>query len=268
MSHQPARPPAKLPKNWPPNLTYLARPLYTNLAPAQRRQLQDQPTSGPPLSEIPPTTPFGPCPHVEIRPITEPAHPANGQRGLFAARALAPGQFICAYLGAYHPGSGPLAARHARSDYDLWLDRAADVAVDAAREGNEARFVNDFRGTPGPGRANAEFREVWDPRRGERGMAVFVIGRAKAKAGGGKGAGIAKGEEILVSYGKGFWEVREREAEKKKKKAAAADREAHGGSGGAPAAEPGSGDAAGVVEALGDLRLEEKRSRGKKVVSR
>lgn len=78
------------------------------------------------------------------------------------------------------------------------------MAVDAAREGNEGRFVNDFRGVAE--RANAEFRTVWCERWGELCVGVWVIG------GGGsgkkKGGGIKKGDEILVSYGKGFWDGR------------------------------------------------------------
>ena len=112
---------------------------------------------------------------------------------------------------------------HESSDYDLWLDRDANVAVDAARTGNEARFVNDYRGTGR--RPNAEFRECWDVRRGERVMAVFALpagkkaGKKKKDGGGGGGfggvggGGIKKGEEILVSYGKGFWEQRKLENE-------------------------------------------------------
>ncbi|KAJ4293951.1 hypothetical protein N0V88_005465 [Collariella sp. IMI 366227] len=48
--------------------------------------------------------------------------------------------------------------------YDLWLDRDGDLAVDAARMGNEARFVNDYRGVPGRNgkKANAEFKPVID----------------------------------------------------------------------------------------------------------
>ncbi|KAK4189366.1 hypothetical protein QBC35DRAFT_472754 [Podospora australis] len=107
---------------------------------------------------------------------------------------------------------------YSKSDYDLWLDREADIAVDAARYGNEARFVNDYRGVPGAQRANAEFRVAWDLRRGEKTMAVYVlpVGKKtlqKAERQGLKGpvGGIKKGEEILVSYGRGFWEERRRE---------------------------------------------------------
>ncbi|CAK7270271.1 hypothetical protein SEPCBS57363_004019 [Sporothrix epigloea] len=220
-----------VPSNWPSSVRYLAIPVYAGISPRQRQLLQTQPAdmpgasaSTPPLPEIPPVLRFGPSPLVEIHAITDPAHPACGQYGLFTARHLPAGSFILPYFGVYHRGNVAVG-RHGQgtnlhnkkeSDYDLWLDRDADVAVDAERCGNEARFINDYRGTGKP-RANAEFREVWDPRRGERGMAVFVLPATKRllqKAVSGTG-GIAKGEEILVSYGKGFWEMRQKEAREK-----------------------------------------------------
>ncbi|KAK4145203.1 uncharacterized protein C8A04DRAFT_35925 [Dichotomopilus funicola] len=116
---------------------------------------------------------------------------------------------------------------YATSDYDLWIDRESDLAVDAARAGNEARFINDYRGVPGPDqhvnsnfktkkqkkddqrtKANAEFRTVWDPRTGERGMAVFVLPAGKKATGRARTVGITRGEEVLVSYGRGFWQGR------------------------------------------------------------
>ncbi|CAK5280089.1 unnamed protein product [Mycena citricolor] len=47
------------------------------------------------------------------------------------------------------------------SDYDLSLFRSNDVSIgiDASRVGNEARFVNDYRGVPAQERANAAFVE-------------------------------------------------------------------------------------------------------------
>jgi hypothetical protein len=56
-------------------------------------------------------------------------------------------------------------------------------------------------------RPNAEFKEIWDERRKERGMGVFVLPEGKK----GKGKGIKRGEEILVSYGRGFWGARKGE---------------------------------------------------------
>lgn len=192
-----------LPKNWPAGFPYLTSPAYSpTLSKAQLQSLRTKPgpTEGDHLREIPRELKPGPCANVRITPINDPRHPANGQSGLFASRPLPPGSLILPYLGECHPAG---SAAHSASDYDLWLDRGGDVAVDAARTGNEARFVNDYRGVPGALRPNAEFCEVWDARRGEKFMAVFVLPAGKKDRA--KAVGIAKGQEILVSYGKGFW---------------------------------------------------------------
>jgi xeroderma pigmentosum group C-complementing protein len=59
------------------------------------------------------------------------------------------------------------------------------------------------------GRPNAEFRECWDPVRRERCMGVFALERGNK----GLNRGIAAGQEVLVSYGKGFWGARWEEDE-------------------------------------------------------
>ncbi|KAL2127984.1 hypothetical protein VTI74DRAFT_9874 [Chaetomium olivicolor] len=217
---------AAVPVNWPSHIPYLTTPSYSPyLTSAHRGALRARPVDpSDPLPEIPRDLRPGPCPAVRITPITDPNHPACGQAGLFATRDLAPGSLILPYLGEVHIGTPPFgrAAQsssspsdydYAKSDYDLWLDRDGDLAVDAARMGNEARFVNDYRGVPGRDgkKANAEFRAVWDPRIGERCMAVFVLPAGKRAAGRARMVGIAAGEEILVSYGRGFWQGRREE---------------------------------------------------------
>lgn len=122
-------------------------------------------------------------------------------------------------------------AAAASSDYDLSLHRELGIGIDASACGNEARFINDYRGIrPMP---NAQFEEHWvrlppsrrDPLqkheecdfRGcerrwkwELRMGVSVVGVRRDGKGVGK-KGILAGDEIVVSYGKGFW--RERQAE-------------------------------------------------------
>lgn len=92
------------------------------------------------------------------------------------------------------------------SDYDLSLDRDADLAVDATNVGNEARFVNDYRGVPGreDKGPNCEFRDCWVRVQGrwERRVGVYVLPVGRA---GKRKSGVKMGEEVLVSYGKGFW---------------------------------------------------------------
>ena len=84
------------------------------------------------------------------------------------------------------------------SDYDLSLYRSQDgvnVGVDASRMGNEARFINDYRGIRE--QPNAKFVDERSAETGRLEMGVWSGHQ-----------GIKKGEEILVSYGKGWWQAR------------------------------------------------------------
>ncbi|KAI6091467.1 hypothetical protein F4821DRAFT_226154 [Hypoxylon rubiginosum] len=195
-----------LPKNWPAGISYLLQPSY---APHVTKPQFQATKSRPPdlATEIPREFPRGPSSLVRIALIHNPSHPANGQAGLFATKCLPPGALVLPYYGQVHHSSN---VAHEQSDYDLWLDRDVDLAVDAEKAGNEARFVNDFRGVST--RPNCEFRECWDLRRGERSIAVFVLpaGKNTNKK---LVAGVRKGEELLVSYGKGFWGKRRHEIE-------------------------------------------------------
>ena len=152
-------------------------------------------------------------PLFHIHPITDPTHPAYPQHGLIATVHLAPETFITFYLGEVHADS--------REDesYTLSLTREpSPISITALTMGNEARFINDYRNIPGVVSPNAEFRDVWveipasqspvaEYRRRsdkvwEKRIGVFVKAAGKA---GKKATGIRKGEEILVSYGKGYW---------------------------------------------------------------
>jgi len=92
------------------------------------------------------------------------------------------------------------------SDYDLSLDREVGISVDASHMGNEARFINDYRGIAQA--PNAEFRDIFVAvanNKVEKRVGVFVLSAGKS---GKRSKGIARGQEILVSYGKGFWAER------------------------------------------------------------
>lgn len=124
---------------------------------------------------------------VSVQKITEPSHPAHGQSGLFARQALAPGAFVVSYLG--------YATLNPSQTSDYVLNFHAGLSVDAERMGSLARFVNDFRGVAE--RPNAEFRTFYDPGTRSVLIGVFVLQRK-----------IRKGEEICVTYGKGYWQSR------------------------------------------------------------
>lgn len=190
-----------LPKNWPPSPPYLTTPTYSkSLTSTHLSALRTKPSN---ISDIPANTARGPCQLVKITPISSPSHPASGQSGLFATKDLKPGTFILQYIGEIHaPPQDATKDPHAESNYDLSLDREHGIGIDADQKGNEARFINDYRGIAE--KPNAEFKEVWDERRKEKGMGVWVLPEGKS----GKGKGIRKGEEVLVSYGRGFWGAR------------------------------------------------------------
>ena len=190
-----------VPKNWPPLLPYLRSPCYSKTLTAQvQGTLHLTKLDVPSEEQI--RTVVAPYSNVRITPISIASHPANGQYGLFAAQNITPGAFILSYLGYVHDST----EMDESSDYDLSLDRELGIGVDASKMGNEARFINDYRGvSSGP---NAEFRDAYvDLGKGkvERRVGVFALRAGKS---GKHSKGITKGQEILVSYGKGFWSER------------------------------------------------------------
>ncbi|KAH0529402.1 hypothetical protein TsFJ059_004153 [Trichoderma semiorbis] len=187
------------PKNWPATLPYLKAPLYgKDISPSHIQFLRTKPPNDSSAIDQVPIAPASspatetPCPRVKIQAITDRNHPAYGQFGLFAAQNIAPGELILAYLGRLHGR----ATTSEESDYDLWLDREMDVAVDAAGEGNEGRWGEVCVGVWAVGGGSGKAKED-----GKK--------KTKKKSEG----GIKKGEEILVSYGKGFWEERRKDGD-------------------------------------------------------
>jgi hypothetical protein len=186
-----------VPKGWPKdsNVSFISNPVCSSAVTKEHRlALSSPPTNTPVISN-----PVSPAYLVGIKAITKASHPANGQHGLFAARNLLPGSLILLYLGLFHGVSDTDPS----SSYDLNLDSELGIGIDAQKMGNEARFINDYRGVAD--RPNAEFRDVWvrmSKDTIERRIGVFVL------SGKGREKGIRKGDEILVSYGKGFWKGR------------------------------------------------------------
>lgn len=198
---------AVVPKGWPADVVFLTK--FHIAPPLNPALLHIHEAGGYPVIHPAPATPSA---LVKITPVTSPSHPAHGQSGLFASKPLPPGSFVLFYLGDVHDSS----TSNPTSNYDLSLDRQLDLSVEATRFGNEARFINDYRGVREEG-PNAEFRDcvvpvgpgVW-----ERRIGVFVLSAGKGKKSdkGGRSQGIRKGDEIVVSYGKGFWDARRAEA--------------------------------------------------------
>ncbi|KAJ7071517.1 SET domain protein [Mycena amicta] len=170
------------PTNWPPGVQYLTACSYHASTPQSTRKFLTQGTPDAADSSKP-------C-KVLIMPINDPNHPAFGQLGLFAQKKIPPHRAIVDYIGQIHCDDRP------NSDYDLSLYRSdtMSVGVDASKMGNEARFVNDFRGVAD--RPNASFVDYRTPN-GELRVRIVSSNRA-----------IKQGEEILVSYGRHWWSAR------------------------------------------------------------
>ena len=191
-----------LPKGWPDKIVYLHAPSFSKKLSADKiKALVFSTSDMPPDAHIYKTS--SPCPNVKITPISDSAHPALGQNGLFANQQLPPDAFILPYLGYVHDQTDT----DETSDYDLSLDRDLGIGVDATSMGNEARFINDFRGVSAA--PNAEFRDIYvetGNKKVEKRVGVFVLTAGKS---GKRAKGIGRGQEILVSYGKGFWTERQ-----------------------------------------------------------
>lgn len=196
------RPQSALPKGWPSKTVYLHAPSISKKLSSDKSKTLVVPQKSLPLE----TTIFkstGPYPNVKITPVSDVAHPAHGQHALFANQHLPPDSFILPYLGHVHDHTDV----DEQSDYDLSLDRELGIGVDATNMGNEARFINDYRGVSI--QPNAEFRDIYydiGSGKAEKRVGVFVLSAGKS---GKRTKGIGKGQEILVSYGKGFWTERQ-----------------------------------------------------------
>ncbi|CAJ0640405.1 11003_t:CDS:2 [Entrophospora sp. SA101] len=157
-----------IPYNWSNDVTYLYYNDYisTSLKPSPYdvSLIKTHPTHPFTASSLLPVaiTPNLPNPLVKIKYLKDQKdHPAYPGNGLFATKDLKESTLIISY------------------------------------NGNEARFINDYRGISK--KPNAIFHEYIDLNTGMVNMGVWVI------SGIGK---IKKGSEILVSYGKGFWKER------------------------------------------------------------
>ncbi|KAL2914106.1 hypothetical protein HK105_206364 [Polyrhizophydium stewartii] len=151
----------------------------------------------------------GPNPNVAVKVIDDPAHPAHGQRGLFAARAIPPRTNIIDYIGAVcapiaapdapsasaqgeqqsvsgHPVPGVLLSSVdlAAETSDYCLAFHSGLSIDAQHAGNEARFFNDYRGVGGSvKRPNVAFEIYRDARLVPRASSAALLGLGDALVG-------------------------------------------------------------------------------------
>ena len=189
-----------LPKGWPVNDRYSPKYLWSpSISKPTIEFMTQTPLSSSSEASLFPSTCHQnstrkPSPKVKIKKILDKGHPAFGQHGLFAAETLHAESFILDYVGQVVLDSQASQT----SDYTMSFIKGLagniqDLAIDAEKVGNEARFINDYRGISQE--PNVKF-ENYRNALGKVCVGVWVLKRA------GK---IKKGDEITVSYGKGFW---------------------------------------------------------------
>jgi len=191
------------PSNWPNHIRFLQSSQYhTSVPPAVRQHILVNEGSLQSHGDL----------KVHIRSITSSSHPACGQLGLFAGQKIPPKCHIIQYLGKHADlhslinknqyFEGEIHCDERDSDYDLSLCRLSgnvSVGIDASMMGNQARFINDYRGIAN--KPNAIFQDGRTPS-GELCMNVWSSGHE-----------IKKWEEIVVSYGKSWWKSRHKDEE-------------------------------------------------------
>ena len=150
-----------VPCNWPSDLR------YTNIV-NQKRNLEIQQLKG-----------------VQILKIEDEDHPLNGEYGLFPTRQWLPFEIIGTYTGEVVKNTpGRYVAR-------LFISKNGNNwCVDAEKEGNETRFINDYRNiAPEP---NVFFSKTVV--NGKITILVVVI------------KPINIGDEIVSDYGEDYWD--------------------------------------------------------------
>lgn len=133
---------------------------------------------------------------VDLKTINHPAFDYRGSKGLVATEKFAPGDYIGSYGGRVCYFSEDDDADQ-WNPYQLTPDPDGNYYIDGLYEGNpggnELRYCNDPRGTDR--QPNAKFYQSDSKVAGFYVCDVYAI------------AEIKPGDEILVSYGDGYWEM-------------------------------------------------------------
>ena len=172
----------KPPEGWPRDIKYTNQLLW-NEVPDECQFLRDK------IAD--PTSVRRPK-RLKIIIIKNRKHPCHGEGGLYAGEDIEKGAFLLDYAGFV---SITLGDEHDtnKSSFLLNLFNSEEhmvyIDVDAARAGNEARFLNDFHGVPGIDAPNCQFWPYYDNVTGEKRIGIKTIRE------------VATGQELLVDYG-------------------------------------------------------------------
>jgi len=127
-----------------------------------------------------------------IERISKSGHPCDGQLGLIATRDFENGEYLGEYTGrvlvnaVFPEGVFSIYLMDFSTGYDEDL---GTVWIDAQEEGNEMRFINDYRNIEA--QPNVQFKKMWLDYR----LRVFIQLTAPVKC----------GEEFLADYGESYW---------------------------------------------------------------
>eukprot|EP00967_Tisochrysis_lutea_P092323 scaffold133041_cov31-Tisochrysis_lutea.AAC.2 len=120
-----------------------------------------------------------------------PDHPVAPQHGLFASESIPCGALIGNYTGLVKLQQGKDSSRYLVEVHDRQTGHRFDI--DAEHYGNETRFINDYKGIAVL--PNVAFVLHYAQGTGE--MCVGVVTQRH----------VQKGEELLVDYGRHFWQT-------------------------------------------------------------
>lgn len=131
---------------------------------------------------------------VVIKEIRDPDHPCHRQMGVFTTRAYPKkGSFKILYAGKAIISDKDSADK---SRYCMQMDlKLPDpdmvVLIDADKQGNESRFINDYRNVKDS--PNVVFKTTFDS---STGLPIVVGTNIRP---------LVLGEELLIDYGENFW---------------------------------------------------------------
>jgi len=154
-------------------------------------------------------------PYIEIEKIKQRGHPCYQHYGVFATQDIPLGTYLGTYAGAVVIGENNSTDINSKKTQKREIDEiiddyyipypmddedGVDLVVDAKYEGNESRFVNDYRNIAHE--PNVVFKNARAMQLGEPFIAVVTA------------KNILKGEELLVDYGAEYWEVKANKLQK------------------------------------------------------
>ena len=181
------------PKNWPTGFSYSPVSSYLGISENLFRHLLSSPVPENKHRIAVCIENQNAHPHLEIRKITDAAHPLAGQYGVFAKDKIPNETELGEYVGEIFFGSSYENSRPIKGVH-CWraMFGSFTVNISSERIANELAFINDYRGL----QKNPNVRTKWILHRG-----FYYFGYETAMD-------IEPMEELLVDYGKTWEKIR------------------------------------------------------------